>query len=407
MTAAPLHPHLLFVGGEDHHLYIPFLLELRRLGSRTTSAAPGDPAPFARVGLNYRPIKFKRFVSPAADLATVRQLRQVFSEVRPDLVQSFDTKPGVLVPWAARDFTDIRVVRTITGMGWVHSSRSPLALLLRPVQRTLHRRAGRWSDATVFENRHDKAYFEKNGLSPPDRNILIPSAGIDLDGFDRAVSGGQTPAQLRCALGLGDAEVVITVTRLTRGKGIPALLKAAALVHKVRPSVRFVLVGPRESEGMLAVSNAEILSHAPYVVAIGVRKDVPALLHMADVFAFPTEYREGVPRALLEAALAALPLVATDMPGCVDVVRDGWNGRLVKPGAPREMAAAIIDLLSNREAARAMGTRAAQMVREQFGLTLVVSKYFDVYRRLLAASPPRLPLTVASMPDQVTGSSSS
>ena len=115
---------------------------------------------------------------------------------------------------------------------------------------------------------------------------------------------------LRTELGLGDAEVVITVTRMTRQKGFPALLNAAAIVHRARPNVRFVLVGPRESEGSLAVSEAEIAAHSPYVIAVGARRDVPALLRMADVFAFPTEYREGVARVLLEASLARLPVIS-------------------------------------------------------------------------------------------------
>ncbi len=404
MPAARGRPHLLCVGGEDHHLRIPFLVELRRGGMRIAAAGTGDPAPFVRAGLDYWPIHFNRFISPAKDRVTIRQLQQVLREAQPHIVQSFDTKPNVLVPWAARDFPGTRVVRTINGLGWVYSSRSPLALILRPVQRALHRRAARWSDATIFQNRQDKAYFEQNGLTAPDRAVLIPGSGIDLDGFDRAISEGQSPAQLRVALGLGDAEVVITVTRLTRQKGIPALLNAASIVHKVRPGVRFVLVGPRESEGPLAVHRAEIQRHAPYVIAIGARSDVPALLRMADVFVFPTEYREGVPRALLEAALVGLPLVATNMPGCDEVVRDGWSGRLVKPGAPRELAAAIIGLLSDHAAGREMGARAAETVRDQFGLALTVERYREVYRRFLGPPPSLSPSSAATTQDVVTGS---
>jgi glycosyltransferase involved in cell wall biosynthesis len=380
-------PHLLYVGGEDHHLRIPCMLELRRAGLRITASGTGDPEPFVRAGLDYRPIHFKRFISPVADLVSIRQLQDVFREVRPDIVHSFDTKPNIFVPWAARDFPNLRVVRTINGMAWIYSSRSPLALMLRPVYRALHRRAARWSDATIFENRHDKAYFENNRLIAPERAILIPGAGIDLDGFDHAIAQCQTARQLREALGLGDAEIVLTVTRLTRQKGIPTLLEAAALVHKVRPGVRFVLVGPRESEGFLAVTSAEIQRHAPYVLATGLRNDVPALLRMADIFVFPTEYREGVPRALLEAGLAGLPLVATNMPGCDDVVRDGWSGRLVEPRAPGEMAAAIIDLLSDRAAGVVMGARAAETVRDHFGLAMVVEQSRDVYRRVLDSRP--------------------
>jgi glycosyltransferase involved in cell wall biosynthesis len=180
-----------------------------------------------------------------------------------------------------------------------------------------------------------------------------------------------------------NCEVVITVTRLTRQKGIPALLQAAALVHRVRPTVRFLLVGPRESEGPLAVTQEEIDRHAPYVVAVGPRSDIPSLLKASDVFAFPTEYREGVPRVLLEAALAGLPIVTTRMPGCSDVVRDGWSGFLVAPRAPHTLASRIITLLDNRAAARTMAVRASEQVRQEFGLDLTIARCAAAYSELL------------------------
>ena len=157
---------------------------------------------------------------------------------------------------------------------------------------------------------------------------MIPAGGggVDVEGFERALANSQGAGQLRGELGVGTSEVVITISRMTRQKGIPALLKAAELVHRVRPDVSFLLVGPRESEGPLAVSQTEIDKHAPYVIALGPRSDVPALLRLADVFAFPTEYREGVPRVLLEAALAGVPTVSTSMPGCCEVIRDGSTG---------------------------------------------------------------------------------
>jgi glycosyltransferase involved in cell wall biosynthesis len=217
-------------------------------------------------------------------------------------------------------------------------------------------------------------------------NVLIPGSGIDIERFDRAAASGPSPAELREALGLGASEVVITVTRMTRQKGIPTLLDAAALVQRHRHGVRFLLVGPRESEGPFAVTQAEIDRHAPYVLAVGRRSDVPALLGVADVFAYPTEYLEGVPRALLEAAVACRPIVATRMPGCTDVVRDGWNGFLVPPRDPRAMAERILDLLCDRQTAAAMGARAAQVVKADFNLEITVARYVAVYEDLLRRS---------------------
>ncbi|SED63171.1 Glycosyltransferase involved in cell wall bisynthesis [Rhizobiales bacterium GAS188] len=376
---------VLCIGGEDHHLRIPFLLALGERGFGVTAAGTGDPAPFFRAGLEFISYRFDRFLNPLADWTALGTLSKLVADVGPELVQSFDTKPNLLVPLAARHLR-VRIVRTINGLGWVYSSRSPLALALRPIYCALHRLAARSTAATLFQNCDDQAFFEDHGMVGRGSSRLIPGSGIDIAGFEEAMFARQPPAELRKALGLGNCEVVITVTRITRQKGISTLLDAAALVHKARPQVRFLLVGPRQSEGPMAVPQSEIDRHAPYVTAIGPRSDIPALLGLADIFAFPTEYREGVPRALLEAALAGLPIVATKMPGCSDVVHDGWSGYLVPPRTPDALAARILDLLRERETARAMGARAAELVKREFGLDLTVARYSQVYAELLDPS---------------------
>ncbi len=315
--------------------------------------------------------------------AALKAISKLIADVRPRLVQCFDTKLNLLVPFAARGFHDVEVVSTINGLGWLYSSHSPLALSLRPVYRALQRLADHATAVTVFQNRDDQAFFMAHRMVGRARSLLIPGSGIDVEKLEQAMTKGPSLAELRDSLSLGSSEVVITVTRLTRQKGIPTLLEAAALVHRQRPSVRFLLVGPRENEGPLAVTQADIDRHAPYVSALGPRSDVPALLHLADVFAFPTELREGVPRALLEAAAAGRPIVATRMPGCTDVISDGWNGFLVPPHAPQLLAARILDLLRDRQIGEAMGARAAEFAKREFNLEITVARYAAVYEEML------------------------
>jgi glycosyltransferase involved in cell wall biosynthesis len=376
--------HLLYISGEDHHLRIPFMLALCEHGFRVAAAGTGDPAPFTRAGLDYHPFHFDRFVNPLADLAAINTLSRLLADVRPDLVQTCDTKPNLLVPLAARRLHDVLVVRLINGRGWVYSSASPQALTLRPIYRALHRLVARSTVADVFEIHDDQAFFQRHRMTGK-LGLVIPG-WVDIEEFDRQFSVRPSSAELRHELGLGASEVVITVTRMTRQKGIPTLLEAAALVHEVRPGVRFLLVGPRESEGPLAVAQSDIDRHAPYVTAIGPRSDVPALLGLADVFAFPTEYGEGMPRVLFEAALARLPIVTTSMPGCTEVIRDGWNGFLVPPRAPRLLAARILDLLRDRQTAQKMAGRAAEVVRQELGLVTIVARYAALYAELLDGS---------------------
>jgi glycosyltransferase involved in cell wall biosynthesis len=380
--------HLLFIGGEDHDLRLPFMIRFRERGYRVTAAGTGSSTPFDRAGIAFRRFKFARFVNPLADWQALPVLRQLVAEVGPDLVQCFDTKLNLLVPIALGRVSGAPpVVRTINGRGWLYSSHTPAALALRLVYRGLHRMAARSTRADVFEHADDQAFFERHHMVGPGGSLVIPGAGIDVDGFERDVARGPSPAELRRVLGLGQEPIVMTVTRMTRQKGIGSLLQAAAIVNESHPTVRFLLVGPRESEGPLAISKEEIDRHAPYVIATGPRPDVPSLLGIADVFAFPTEYREGIPRALCEAALAKVPIVTTGMPGCRQVVRDGWNGFVVPPHAPELLAARIRDLLDNPQKALLMAARGAEPVRQLFSLEAIVARYATLYDAAIRSGP--------------------
>jgi len=381
-----MNPYLLLIGGENHNLRIPFILKLKEMGFRATAVGTGAPEPFAEAKVDYYPFEFDRFVNPLADLGTIRALSKLIADLKPDVIQTFDTKPNVLVPFAANMVGTLQVVRTINGLGWVYSSRSLSALALRPIFRALHKLTSPWTALTVFQNRDDQEFFEQRNIVGRGGNQLIPGSGVDIEQFEQSVPEGSVVTELRQTLGLADSEVVITVTRLARVKGIPALLEAAALVHERRKNVRFLLIGSRQSEGKLAVTQAEIDRHAPYVMAIGPRSDVPALLSLADVFAFPTELREGVPRVLLEAAIAGLPIVTTTMPGCVDIVQDGVSGFLVPPGKPKVLADRIVNLLWDRQNAKAMAARARMLVKEQFSLKITADRYAAAYRELVDRS---------------------
>jgi len=371
-------PHLFCFGGEDHHLRLPFLTALTKRGFRITVAGTGDSEPFARSGLPYHRYAFDRFDTHTFPRKEMRQIGELVRSVRPDIIQSFDTKPSLLVPFAVRG--RIPTFRTINGMGLVFSSNSLRALALRPVYCALQRLASSWTSGTVFQNREDKDFFQRYRLLGSGPAYLIGGSGADVERFSATADSHSERNGDR------HPKVVITVSRLTKQKGILTLLEAADIINKIDSDVRFMLVGPRESEGPFAIPQQEIDRRSPYVVATGTRHDVPELLREADVFAFPSEYREGIPRVLLEAGLAGLPIVTTRMPGCSDVVTDGWNGYLVPPRAPQELASRILDLLRDRTTAAAMGQRSASLVRREFTLTKVVERYAQIYRQSLKSA---------------------
>ena len=374
------------IGSTDLRFRLPLLHALRDrgftvggLGSESETAFAGSEIPYWRFSLN-------RWVNPWADVQSRRQLRDLFRAHRPDIVHAFDTKPAILAPLAARDAAVPGRVITITGLGYLFSSRSPVALSLRPVWRFLQRRAASATGITIFQNTDDRAYFRRHRLVQPGGDALVLGSGID---FARPKADDAAVERLSHELGLAGRPVVTMVSRLVRQKGVADYLAAAAVVRRTVPDAVFLLIGPTASEGRSAVPLREV-ERATDVRYLGPRNDVPTLLALSDIFVLPTYYREGIPRVLLEAGALGLPLITTNTPGCKEVVRDGWNGLLVPPRDPERLAAAVVRLLASPEERKVMGGRSRAHVLEHFSLQYVADAHAEIYERVLRQSSPTI-----------------
>jgi len=373
------------VGGDDIRFRIPLLSILRDQGFGVGAAGTEGEGPFQKAGIPYFRFTMRRRPSPLGDLATGRELTALFRRHRPDAVHAFDTKPTYLAPSAALAAGIPARICTITGMGYLFSSRAPMALLFRPAYRMLQRRACRDSSVTVFQNEEDRRAFLENRIVVPGRDRLVRSSGIDLDLLESRRPGAETLERLRGELGLSGRRVVIMVSRLVAQKGIREYLAAAAAVRSRRDDVVFLLAGPstKGERGSVAAEEVRRLAGRD-AVYLGARDDVPALLALSDVFVLPSYYREGVPRVLLEAGAMGLPVIAADVPGSRDVVRDGWNGLLVPPRDAVALASAVEKVLDAPALRAEMGARGRGRVQEEFSLAGVAGAYAAIYRAILA-----------------------
>ena len=370
------------IGGEDVQLRLPFVRALKSRGFPVTVCGTMNADASEYLDVAFQGYSMKRRLAPLADLGTFYQLRRLFRERKPDLVHAFDTKPGLLAPLAA-GVEGVQVsIRTITGMGSTFSSATPAARLLQFVYRGLQRRVDPACQMTVFQNTDDQSYFLEHHLVDANRQMLISGSGVDTDHLATKAAANGAAERVRHDLGLGNRLVCMMVARLVREKGVLEFLKAAKIVRERVPEAAFILVGPSDIRGPNAVSIEEVRRYEHDVIYLGPRDDVVELLSVADVFVLPTRYREGVPRALLEAGAIGVPSVTTDMPGCRDVVLDGWNGFIFKPGDDQALAGALITLLEQPSLRREMGSRAVQRVREHFDISGVINAYAKLYSRL-------------------------
>jgi len=372
------------VGGDDIRFRIPMLSLLREWGFGVGAAGTDSAAPFEKAGIPYHAFTMRRRPSPLSDLKTRGELSALFARHRPDVVHAFDTKPTYLAPSAARSAGIPGRVCTITGMGWLFSSNAPMALLFRPAYRMLQRRACRDSSVTVFQNEEDRRAFLENGIVLPGRDRLVRGSGIDLTALERRRPDPSALDKLRQELGLTGRRVVIMLSRLVAQKGIREYLAAAAAVRARRDDVVFLLAGASTKGERGSIDAEEVRrlagNHARY---LGQRDDVPALLAVSDLFVLPSYYREGVPRVLLEAGGVGLPLIAADVPGSRDVVRDGVNGLLVPPRDITALASAMVKLIDAPELRAEMGARARARVKEEFTLERVAGEYSAIYQAIL------------------------
>jgi glycosyltransferase involved in cell wall biosynthesis len=221
-------------------------------------------------------------------------------------------------------------------------------------------------------------------LSERSRVTVIPN-GVDLSRFITT----ENPAELRRSLGVpDDAPLIGVVSRLHRLKGIEDFLDAAALIAAKHPSARFVVVGqpsPVDNHAYLdgLVKRAQQLGIGERVVFTGLRTDVPAVLSTLDVSVMPS-LNEALSNVLLESMAAGAPVVATDVGGTTEALRDGQNGLLIPPSQPAAMAAAIDRLLTDRVLARTLGQSARQAIADKFSLDRMVAATAVLYEDLLA-----------------------
>jgi glycosyltransferase involved in cell wall biosynthesis len=372
------------VGGEDVRFRIPLLLALRERGFDVGAVGSETGTAFADAQIPYYRYTLARGIDPLADLRTRREFSQLCQQYQPDLIHGFDTKPAMFAPIVAQRAGIRGRVRTINGMGYVFSETSPLTLTLRPIYRSLQRKASAATGITIFQNSDDRDYFNQHQMVQADRSDLVLGSGIDFQNLLAKIPAAENLTQTRQELGLDGKLVVTMIARLVVTKGVLEFLQAARSVCQAMPDVVFLLIGPLASEGKQAISIEEINRYADCVKYLGARSDIPTLLNLTDVFVLPTYYREGVPRVLLEAGAMALPMVTTDMPGCRDVVRDDWNGYLVPPKDATSLATAILKLLQHPAQRIEMGARSKSHVVENFSLDRVADAYADIYHRVLA-----------------------
>ncbi len=322
-------------------------------------------------GFRLIPIKMRRrSLAPWWEIATVAELIEIYRRERPDLVHHVAMKPVLYGSLAAALAGVPAVVHALAGMGYIFTSSGVKARLLRPLIRTAFRwLLDRSHSRLILQNPDDVAVMTKATVAP-ERVVLIRGSGVDTEAFAQSDEIDGTP-------------VAVMVSRMLWDKGVGELVEAARLLQRRGVPLRVVLVGSPDPENPASIPERQLRDWdaSGDVAWWGERSDVANIWANCHIAVLPS-YREGLPKSLLEAAACGRPLVATDVSGCREVVRDGATGLLVPPRDARALADALERLARDRDLRRRMGAAARDLVTREMSEQVVVAQTVALYRSL-------------------------
>jgi glycosyltransferase involved in cell wall biosynthesis len=375
----PTKPKLMYVITEDWFFCSHFLE--RALAARD---AGYDVVVMARerahgqkiraAGFRLLPVDFdRRSINPVKELVLLLRIYLAYRRERPDVLHHIASKP-VLYGSLAAIFLPRKpaIINAPVGMGYVFSSRERLARLLRPLLRVgYHLVMNPGHSRVIFENPDDAADFVKNGGVREADAVVIRGAGIDVSRFH--------PVNLPAG-----PPVVALVARMLRDKGVCEFVEAAHRLHDAGVAARFVLVGDPDPENPTSIPLEQLRSWHGHkgVEWWGWRDDMVSTWHQVHIACLPSSYREGLPKALLEAAACGLSIVTTDTVGCREVVRNGDNGLLVPIRDVPALAEALHILISDADLRTRMGKRSRATAEREFSSEQVIGETLAVYRSL-------------------------
>lgn len=345
----------------------PYASKFKALGYRWC------PAPMARAGMN-----------PFKELWLIGWLYRFFRREKVDLVHGFIIKGAVYGALAGRLAGVPARVGSITGMGYLFLNDSIPSRVMRGLVRVLFRLAFTGDGVrVVVQNRDDLALFMNERLSRPEIMRMIPGSGVDCELF-APLEGADTPPERQTDVRAGRAFRVLLPARLLWHKGLKPYADAARLLHERDRRVSFLLAGEFDASNPSSINPATIQCwvREGLIEWLGYVDDMPELLRSVDVVVLPS-FREGLPKALVEGAACALPLITTDVPGCREVVADNVDGLLVPAKNPEALAEAIRRLQNDPELRLALGRAARKKSLARFDSRVIIRQTFELYAELL------------------------
>lgn len=309
------------------------------------------------------PLAMDNSTNPFKDMALTWRLYKTYQQVKPDVVLHYTIKPNIYGSVAAY-LAGIPAINNVSGLGTVFIKKDYIS----SIATVLYKFAFRFPVKVFFQNEDDRQLFLQNGLVKKKITGLLPGSGVDLERFKP--SG---------AFKRNTSFTFLMVARILYDKGVVEFVEASRLIKQQHPEVKCQLLGmiDEDSRSGIAKQNLEMWVKSGAIDYLGSTDAVADVIARADCVVLPS-YREGTPRSLLEAAAMGKPLIATDAPGCREVVQDGVNGYLCLIQSAQDLASKMIQMMQqHEEQLKRMGFNSRLIAEQKFNDNFVIQKYLQ------------------------------
>lgn len=370
-------PRILFFITEDWYFWshrLPIAQGIRNKGFEVLIAAilNKHKERIEKEGFRLIPIGLKRkSKNIIKEIYSILEIIRIYRKEKPDIVHHVAIKPILYGSFAARLTGVPYVVNALTGLGFIFIKKGWLASAIRKLIVFIYRLAFLSKNTfAIFQNPEDLKLFVDLHIVKNNRAVLIRGSGVDTAHFLNLPEPAGIP-------------VITLASRMLWDKGIKELVDATRQLHNNGVKCRTVLVGIPDPDNPASIPKHVLRDwHAEGLVEWwGYRSDMADVFAKSNIVVLPS-YREGLPKVLLEAASCGRSIVATDVPGCREIVRNNINGFLVPPYDPKTLADAIKILIENPELRAKMGARGREIVIAEFSEENVVKQTMEVYERI-------------------------
>ncbi|MGE4266599.1 MAG: glycosyltransferase family 4 protein [Deferribacterales bacterium] len=322
-----------------------------------------------KIGVKVHPLGMdSNGINPLKDIVYFIRLIIIFFKIKPNVVFNYTAKSTIYGTVAAKIAGSVSIP-VLPGLGYSFSGRR-----LEYILRKMYSFAFMFADQVWFINNDDHKLFVSKNILPGNKKVLVlPGEGVNTTTFAPMEIPKHKPFTF------------LLIARLIWDKGVGEYAKAAAIIKKEIPDTRFTLIGQLAGNNPNAVDEASLNGWVSEgtIEYLGTFNDVRKYIAESECVVLPTYYREGKPMVLMEACSMAVPVIATRMVGCKDIVEDGKNGLMCDPKDVEGLVSAMKKMIAmTQDERKKMGMTGRRMILEQFDENIIIDIYLNEMRKM-------------------------